>query len=151
VRMQYAGQLNDLEVEAGSGAVTIDDVTVDLDALVARFEELYARVFASGASSPELGYTITSVVLEASAPIEKPALPSEPESNHDPNPAGERPVWWIETGDYRPTPIFEQDELRAGAGIIGPAIIESPATTLAVPPGREVRLDSNRVFHMSND
>ncbi len=151
VRMQYSGQLNDLEVEAGSGTVTIDDVIVDLDALVARFEELYARVFASGASSPELGYTITSVVLEASAPIEKPALPAEPESNHDPDPAGERPVWWIETGDYRPTPLFEQDELRAGAGISGPAIIESPATTLAVPPGRAVRLDSNRVFHMSND
>lgn len=151
VRMQYAGQLNDLEVEAAPGSVSAVDVTVDLDALIDRFEAVYARVFASGASSPELGYTITSVVLEASAPIEKPALPCEPERDHEPSPSGERPVWWVETDGYRPTPVYEQDGLRAGATIAGPAIVESPATTLAVPPGRTVRLDSNRVFHMSND
>ena len=151
VRMQYAGQLNDLEVEAGPESVTATGVSVDLDALIGRFEELYARVFASGASSPELGYTITSVVLEASAPIEKPALPSEEEAEHEPDPVAERPVWWVETGRYQPTPVFEQDELRAGASIAGPAIVESPATTLAIPPGRSVRMDTNRVFHMSSD
>jgi N-methylhydantoinase A/acetone carboxylase beta subunit len=151
VRMQYAGQLNDLEVEAAPGALSADDVTVDLDGLIDRFEDLYARVFASGASSPELGYTITSVVLEASAPIEKPALPDEPVDDHVPAPSAERPVWWVETGAEVPTPVYLQDELRAGARIAGPAIVESPATTLAVPPGRGVRLDSNRVFHMSSE
>jgi len=151
VRMQYSGQLNDLEVEAAPGSLTATDVAVDLDALIERFEESYARVFASGASSPELGYTITSVVLEASAPIEKPALPTEAGAAHEPTPVTERPVWWVEAGEYVPTPVYEQEELSAGALIGGPGIVESPATTLAVPPARSVRLDSNRVFHMSND
>ncbi|MCC6791722.1 MAG: hydantoinase/oxoprolinase family protein [Thermomicrobiales bacterium] len=151
VRMQYAGQLNDLEVEAAPDSLRADGVNVDVTSLISRFEELYARVFARGASSPELGYTVTSVVLEASAPIEKPALPSEKVEDHAPDPVDERPVWWVESGDFVRSAVHLQDELGAGATIAGPAIIESPATTLAVPPGRTVWLDGNRIFHMNGD
>lgn len=151
VRMQYAGQLNDLEVEATQGSLTADAANVDVASLIERFEELYARVFARGASSPELGYTVTSVVLEASAPIEKPVLPSEEAEDHAPAPVDERPVWWVESGDFERSAVHLQEELRAGATIAGPAIVESPATTLAVPPGRSVWLDGNRIFHMSSD
>ena len=151
VRMQYAGQLNDLEVEAAPGSMTSTAVSVDTASLIQRFEELYARVFARGASSPELGYTVTSVVLEASAPIEKPVLPSEEDREHSPDPVTERPVWWVESGDFVSSEVHLQDELGAGATITGPAIVESPSTTLAIPPGRRVHLDSNRIFHMSDD
>jgi N-methylhydantoinase A/acetone carboxylase beta subunit len=151
VRMQYAGQLNDLEVEASSSSMTGSSIRLDLDELIERFEQLYARVFASGASSPELGYTITSVVLEAKTAIEKPVLPLEPETAHTPDAVDERSVWWVEAADYVATPVHEQDSLKAGASIAGPAIIESPSTTLAVPPDRNVRLDANRVFHMTSN
>jgi N-methylhydantoinase A/acetone carboxylase beta subunit len=150
VRMQYTGQLNDLEVQAEPGSLTDSAVEVDLDELVSRFERLYAQVFASGASSPELGYTITSVVLEASTPIEKPMLPNEPATEHLAVAPASRPVWWVESGTYVDTPVHEQDQVEPGASIPGPAIIESPSTTLAVPPGRGVRLDSNHIFHMGS-
>lgn len=144
-RMQYAGQLNDIEVPADPERPT------DVEALIAGFETLYAKVYASGARSPELGYAVTSVAVVASAPVEKPALPDEPEVDGTPTPKGERPVWWSETRVHVPTPVYEQDDVRAGQSISGPAIVESPSTTFAIPPGRVARLDRHRIFHLGED
>jgi acetone carboxylase beta subunit len=143
VRMQYAGQLNDIEVASPEGA------DADVPALIAGFEQLYAKIYASGASSPELGYSITSVAVIASSAVEKPVLPDEELSEGTPSPKAERLVWWTETGHAVPTPVFEQDDVRAGQTVVGPAIVESPSTTLAVPPGREARLDRHRIFHLA--
>ena len=49
------------------------------------FEELYAKIYAAGASSPELGYAITSVAVVASAPVEKPVLPSRSQGTRWPS------------------------------------------------------------------
>jgi N-methylhydantoinase A len=56
-------------------------------------------------------------------------------------------VWWRE--GFADTAIYEQDTIAAGHSIDGPAIVESPADTLAVPPGRSARLDRNRIFHLT--
>jgi acetone carboxylase, beta subunit len=142
-RMQYSGQLNDIEVPAADGPA-------DVDALVFGFEELYGRIYARGARSPELGYTVTSVAVVASAPVEKPVLPDEAEVGGEPAPKAERPVWWTEVDGHLPTPVYEQDRLKAGQTICGPAIVESPATTFAIPPDRSARLDSHRIFHLGD-
>jgi N-methylhydantoinase A/acetone carboxylase beta subunit len=143
-RMQYSGQLNDIEV--------VSDAPVpDVGQLIDRFEDLYGRVYARGARSPELGYTVTSLAVVASAAVEKPMLPDEPEVDTEPQPKEERPVWWSELGDYVPTPVYEQDDLRAGQVVAGPAIVESPSTTFAIPPRRTARLDRHRIFHLGSD
>ena len=142
-RMQYSGQLNDIEVVARPGRT-------DVAALIERFEDLYGRVYAHGARSPELGYTVTSLAVVASAPVEKPVLPEEPEVDGEPTPKEERPVWWTEVGEHVPTPVYEQDAVRAGQTVVGPAIVESPSTTLAVPPRRTARLDRHRIFHLGD-
>ncbi len=140
--MQYAGQLNDIEVSAP------EERPDDVVALIARFEDLYAKIYAAAASSPELGYTITSVAVVASAVVEKPMLPDEEITGASADPKTIRPVWWSETGTAVPTNVYEQDEVRAGQVIVGPAIVESPSTTLAVPPGRTAALDRHRIFHL---
>jgi acetone carboxylase, beta subunit len=142
--MQYSGQLNDIEVTANA------DNPTDTSALIAGFEDLYGRLYASGAASPELGYTITSLALVGSSDVAKPVLPDEEETDQPAVPKGERPVWWTQTEVHVPTPVYEQDDVRAGQTITGPAIIEAPATTFAIPPGREARLDRHRIFHLSN-
>ena len=76
----------------------------------------------------------------------KPALPDEPESAGEPQPKGSRPVWW--TDGWVDTPLYEQDDVKAGQSVPGPAVIESPADTFAVPPGRRARLDGHRIFHL---
>lgn len=142
-RMQYSGQLNDIEVVADASDPT------DIAALIASFEDLYGRIYAGGARSPELGYTITSLAVTGSSDVAKPTLPDEPEGETPAVPKAERPVWWSRESGYLPTPVYEQDEVVAGQVIAGPAIVESPATTFAIPPGREARLDRHRIFHLA--
>jgi len=38
--------------------------------------------------------------------------------------------------------------LKSGNIIKGAAVVEAPATTLLVPPGYQVKLDTHRIFHM---
>jgi len=144
VRMQYAGQLNDIEVPAPG------DNPDDIDALIARFEELYAKIYAAGASSPELGYAITSVAVIASAPVEKPVLPVEPLVDTLPEPKSSRPTWWVDTRGPVESLVYEQDDVRAGQTVTGPAIVEAPSSTLAIPPGWSADLDEHRIFHLQN-
>jgi acetone carboxylase, beta subunit len=147
VRMQYYGQLNDIEIY--SPAQQMRD-TRDVDALVAAFEDAYGKIYARSAKSPELGYLVTYAIVTGAVPTEKPALPVEPLAGPEPpTPKGSRDVWW---GDgWLETLIFEQSDLRAGNEIAGPAIVESPADTLAIPPGRKARLDEHRIFHLEHE
>jgi acetone carboxylase beta subunit len=147
VRMQYLGQLNDLEIysphqEISEGA--------QVDDLIGAFEEAYGKLYARSARSPELGYLITNVIVTGSVEVEKPALPDEEEGETGaPEPKDSRDVWWSD--GWAESRIFEQDTLRPGQEIAGPAVIESPADTFAIPPGRSARLDRNRIFHLSLD
>lgn len=143
VRMQYYGQLNDLEIYSPHQQISEGP---EVDDLIGAFEEAYGKLYARSARSPELGYLITNVIVTGSSKVEKPALPDETEEPGAPEPKGRRRVWWRE--DWVETPIYEQDTVRAGNELIGPAIIESPADTFAIPPGRRVRLDGQRVFHV---
>jgi acetone carboxylase, beta subunit len=144
VRMQYYGQLNDIEIY--SPAQRLKDAG-DVDALIAAFEDAYGKVYARSAKSPELGYLVTYAIVTGAVQVEKPALPLEPLAGPEPPAAkGARQVWWHE--GWLETPIFEQTDLRAGNVIAGPAIVESPADTLVIPPGRRARLDQHRIFHL---
>jgi N-methylhydantoinase A/oxoprolinase/acetone carboxylase beta subunit len=143
VRMQYFGQLNDLEILSPQPQI---ETAGQLEELIGAFERAYGKLYARSARSPELGYLITNVIVTGIVEVEKPALPDEPEVEGKPAEKGSRPVWW--RGGWTHTPIFEQEAVRAGQTIEGPAIIESPADTFAIPPGRAARLDRNRIFHL---
>jgi N-methylhydantoinase A/oxoprolinase/acetone carboxylase beta subunit len=143
VRMQYYGQLNDLEILSPHQRLSEGS---EIDDLVGAFEDAYSKLYARSARSPELGYLITNVIVTGSVGVEKPSLPDEPEQQGAPPRKGTRPVWWRD--GWADTDIYEQDDLRAGHAVAGPAIIESPADTFAVPPGRRARLDRHRIFHL---
>ena len=143
VRMQYYGQLNDLEIYSPHQSLAEADQVEDL---IESFSEAYGKLYARSARSPELGYLITNVIVTGSSEVEKPALPDEPESAGEPPAKGSRPVWW--TDGWVDTPLHEQDDVKAGHSVTGPAVIESPADTFAVPPGRRARLDGHRIFHL---
>jgi N-methylhydantoinase A/oxoprolinase/acetone carboxylase beta subunit len=144
VRMQYYGQLNDIEIYSPSQQ--LKDAG-DVDALIAAFEDAYGKVYARSAKSPELGYLVTYAIVTGAVQVEKPALPLEPLVGPEPPAAkGTRQAWWDE--EWLETPIFEQTDLQAGNVIAGPAIVESPADTLVIPPGRRARLDQHRIFHL---
>ena len=147
LRMQYLGQLNDLEFRAPVDALNLPQ---DLDTCIAAFEELYGTVYALAAKSPELGYLITTAVMAGSVKVEKPVLPTVAVAG-EAHPAaaektGRRVNWY---GQWHDALILEMDHLAPGNVIEGPAVIESPSTTLSVPPGRRVTLDEHLIFHMN--
>jgi acetone carboxylase beta subunit len=147
VRMQYFGQLNDIEIV--SPHMTIEQAA-QLDDLVAEFERAYGKIYARSASSPELGYLVTHAIVLGAVEVEKPALPEVSEREGAAPLKGVREAWWVARDGLEPiaTDIYELDDVAPGATIEGPAIVESTATTFAVPPGRAARLDRHRIFHL---
>ncbi|HEY5531712.1 MAG TPA: hydantoinase/oxoprolinase family protein [Candidatus Anoxymicrobiaceae bacterium] len=146
LRIQYMGQLRDLEVRTGHEWL---DGQESLDQVIADFEALYAKVYALSARSPELGYLITQIVLSGTIDVEKPALPQEPLADESPPgdaTKGKRDVYWRDEGIE--ADIYEMERLKAGNRLEGLAIIESPSTTFVVPPGSSAYLDEHRIFHL---
>lgn len=146
-RMQYRGQLNDLEIDS---PIMETRTPGDWDRLTEAFEDTYARVYAKAAKSPELGFSVTTAIMRGRVQTIKPRIPKEPV--RDPKDAlegaafGSRPVYfkngWVESA------TFTMERMKAGAVIMGPAIIESDATTFVVPPGYRTHLDQHRLFHL---
>ena len=147
IRMQYLGQLNDLEFRAPVDSMQDPD---GLGRCIAAFEGLYGKVYALAAKSPELGYLFTTAVMAGSVEVEKPLLPQAVLSGTEPDEEARkepRRLYW--RGDWHQAAILEMEALKSGNRICGPAVIESPSTTLMIPPGREVTLDEHRIFHMN--
>jgi acetone carboxylase, beta subunit len=144
VRMQYYGQLNDIEIVSPHHEMEEGD---QVDDLIAAFEEAYAKVYARSARSPELGYLVTQAIVTGSVEVEKPALPELELGTGSPPVHSTRTVRW--SGGDAETAIVRLEEVRAGHEIEGPAIVEHSATTFAIPPGRNARLDEHQIFHLS--
>ncbi len=143
-RMQYYGQLNDIEIVSPHMEM---EEAAHVDALIDEFEEAYSKVYARSARSPELGYLITQAIVHGSVEVEKPALPELDEVAGSPPVSATRKVRWSD-GDAE-TAIIRLEEVEAGHEIEGPAIVEHSATTFTIPPGRTARLDRNQIFHLS--
>ena len=144
-RIQYQGQLDDLELSAPAFPMTADDVQV----LIRTFEEIYGRFFPTASKSPELGFLITRVVAQGVLLTEKPVLKKETLGAERPPDAarkGKRPIFW--RGDWIDAELYEMDRLAPGNRVCGPSVIEAPATTLLLPPGYETKLNAYRIFEV---
>ena len=145
-RMQYMGQLNDLEIVSPIHTAASEG---DWDKMVETFEDTYSRVYASAARSPELGFSVTGVIMRGTVVTQKPVLPEDPEEGKEPPAAarlGTRKFYrhkkWVDAM------LWKMEDLKPGNEITGPAIIESDATTFVVPDGFATTLDKHRLFHL---
>ncbi|HYF27386.1 MAG TPA: hydantoinase/oxoprolinase family protein [Baekduia sp.] len=145
VRMQYYGQLVDIEVDSPTPSLETPD---QVEALVRAFEDTYQRMYARSARSPELGYLIAQATVKGSVPIEKPKLPVLERSSGSPQAKETRPVWW--TDGWTDTDIYEMTDVRPGHELDGPAILEAESTTFPIPPDRRAWLDEHGIFHLEN-
>jgi acetone carboxylase, beta subunit len=149
VRMQYYGQLNDIEFVSPHAA--LQDAS-HVEDLINTFEDAYAKMYASSARSPEFGYLVTHVIVHGTVDVEKPALPDLPEEPGKPPLKATRQVHWgrASRDEFVETEIFQLEWVQAGNSIDGPAIVEHSATTFAIPPGRRATLDRHHIFHLTN-
>ncbi|MBI5503932.1 MAG: hydantoinase/oxoprolinase family protein, partial [Deltaproteobacteria bacterium] len=147
VRMLYRGQLNDLEIAAPTARLESE---ADLRALGDAFEALYGRLYGLAARTPEVGYIVTAAIMAGVVDVEKPRLPDEAVCGEAIDPAAlktPRPIYW--KGQWLDAQIVDLTALRAGNRVVGPAVVESPSSTMLVPPGRSAWLDAHRIFHLS--
>jgi acetone carboxylase beta subunit len=145
-RMQYRGQLNDLEIESPLPAAATAE---DWSKLVAAFNATYGRVYAASARSPELGYSVTGAIMRGTVPIPKPKIPKEAlESETPPASAATGTRKFYRKKRWVDAKLYKMESLRPGNRVTGPAIIESDATTFVVPDGFETFLDGHRLFHL---
>jgi acetone carboxylase beta subunit len=149
VRMQYYGQLNDIEFVSPHAA--LQDAS-HVEDLIDSFEQAYAKMYASSARSPEFGYLVTHVIVHGTVDVEKPALPQLSEEAGKPPLKASRQVHWgrASRDEFVETDIFQLESVTAGNSIDGPAIVEHSATTFAIPPGRRASLDRHHIFHLTS-
>ncbi len=145
-RMQYMGQLNDLEISSPVGTASTPQ---DWDRIVDAFEQTYSRVYASSARSPELGFSVTGAIMRGMVITQKPVLPEDPEGGPTPPKEahiGTRPLYRHKV--WHDAALWKMEALKPGNTITGPAIVESDATTFVIPKGFSTTLDKHRLFHL---
>jgi len=138
VEMRYGGQL--YEVSTPCPATCLRGIE-DIRAVISSFEEEYLRLYGKGATYPEEGIEIITLVVEVSAEVAKPKLVKRPYAGEDPSVAlkGKREVFFDD--NFVRTNIYAMEKLQHGNVIEGPAIIEGVDTTVVVPKDRRITVD----------
>ena len=149
VDMRYRYQVNELNVPVpGSDPVQ----EAELEQVYSRFDELYEQSFGKGSGYPEAGKEMLSLRVTAIGKLAKPAVQKhavEPGDVREALKEG-RAVYFEEYEDFTATDIYDFGRLSPGANIAGPAIIETPVTTIVVNPNDHAEMDEfrNIVLHI---
>jgi len=141
---RYRGQMEDVEVISPTSRLNSPQ---DIDKLIAAFEEQYEKIFAGVAKHQRAGYQIMELGLSVSIPKVKPKVVKQPLQGRTPAKdciKGQRDVYI--DGTWQRATIYDMDRVKPGNEIVGPAVIEAPATTFFVPQGRRTRMDEWSIF-----
>ncbi|MDX8453296.1 hydantoinase/oxoprolinase family protein [Mesorhizobium sp. VK9D] len=145
--MRYTGQLEDVEVMAPLSALHSAD---DMRKVIDEFEAVYAKVNHRVSRYGEAGFSITELGLIATADKVKPVLLKRPLGKSDPASAHKGMREAYIGGRWHKANLYEMDLLQPGHEVIGPAIIEHPATTLVVHPQDRVHVDEWTLLHYTH-
>ncbi|RJE84932.1 hydantoinase/oxoprolinase family protein [Paracoccus onubensis] len=130
VEMMYKGQWRSLQVPAPA------QIT-DIDQLVEEFHAHHEREYNYARADAEV--SLFRVAVKAVGLVPKAELRKHPVEQHLPEPADKRQVWFENEGHE--TAIYQRDDLKAGAMIAGPAIVEQFDATTVIPPGMSAEVD----------
>ena len=145
--MRYFGQLSDVEVTSPVSRLHGD---ADVDRLIARFEEVFTRMFTLAGKPPQPTYHIGEVSVVARVNTVKPKLARHAlEGKKPPKMASKGTRQVFQKGRWHTAQIFEMSELRPGNEIGGLAVIEAPNTTLFVPHDWHVRIDEHLIYWLT--
>ncbi len=137
--VRYGSQMDDIEVPSPVSRI---DSAEDMDKVIAAFEDLYEKVYAGVAKHRQAGFQIFELGLTATVPKVKPKLNKQPLEGKDPPQEaikGDREVYY--DGKWHKAVIYDMDRIRPGNEVEGIAVVEAPATTFFLPPGRKARMD----------
>jgi N-methylhydantoinase A len=138
--LRYRRQMNELGV-----VVPIRQYDAEgIQDVMAIFEKKYDEVYGEGSSYPEAGIELISTHIDAICKTTKPKLKTYSRGKDHPAGAlkGEREVYFPgKKQQYMQTNIYAYAQLTPGNKFNGPAIIETPVTTVVIPPQNTALVD----------
>lgn len=143
VHLRYGQQRQHIPVRVSPMTLTGEE---DIRDLCDQFNAAYGESYGKGAVYPEAGIDVIQARLHATSPkSEFEFVISEPNGDATPARKGNRTAFWGPELGYVETPVFQREELGAGAVLDGPALCESVDTVIVVPPAWRYRVDERQV------
>ena len=134
--MKFRRQVHNVRIPAPPG--DLDSAAVE--SLVTSFEQAYEKIYGKGTAYRRAGVEVGNFIVSATTKTYKPKLKEQEWDGEDSQRAqiGERQIYFDQ---FVKTPVFRMELLRPGNTIAGPAVVESPATTLLLHPGQTATVD----------
>jgi N-methylhydantoinase A len=139
--MRYRQQVHELNVAFGPGIAPLSEQ--DLETIYRQFDELYELTYGPGAGYREAGKEIMAFRVVAIGELSRPKLKRHPMKANRAEAArkADRKVYFEEPRDFVETKIYDYSQLSPGSEIAGPAIIETPITTVVINPNDRAVVD----------
>ena len=148
IDIRHRGQINEVEVMLDSDKMDINGLEQLKKAFFTRYEELYGK----GAAFRGAELEAVTFRCRASAATMKPLMNKGKLVGKKPKSDAFRPsrqVWWTSVQKELKTKVMDGMKMLPGNLIKGPALIETPDTTVVVPPSHKVRVDEYGNFELS--
>ncbi|HYL23544.1 MAG TPA: hypothetical protein VEV21_04045, partial [Burkholderiales bacterium] len=146
--VRHKGQINEVEITLPWARLPHEYEGALRTLFVRRYEQLYGR----GSALPGAQLEIVVCRLRARALTPQPKLlRAKKATARIPQAAlrRRRDIYWPELGKRRPTAVYDGELLLAGNRIAGPAIVETPDTTVVVQPRTRLRVDELGNFELT--
>lgn len=142
--MRYRQQVHELSIPFPVGTSELSER--DFAAIYQRFDEVYEQSYGPGAGYREAGKEIMAFRVVAMGKLAKPQLRKYPLQKNQAAGAikSARRVYFEEARDFVPAKIYDYDRLAPGSEIAGPAIVETPITTIVINPNDRASMDEYR-------
>lgn len=143
IDVKYSGQIHELTVSVPTKKWNRETVTNEIKSI---FMENYEGVYGKGAAYTRGGAEIVAFNVDAIGELHKPRLKKGKKANPNPERAVKsfRDVYFKMFRRYVNTPIYDLEKVQYGNVIEGPAILESPQTTVVIPPDQKGLVDGFR-------
>ncbi|MFQ5683582.1 MAG: hydantoinase/oxoprolinase family protein [Candidatus Binatia bacterium] len=138
--MRYHRQMNDVGIQVPTKRYGQKDMV----AIETMFEKEYEKIYGTGATFRAAGTEIISIGVDAIGNTLKPRPKRYPSTRGHARAAvkGYRKIFFTSPRlkSFK-TAIYDYQKLRPGHRFEGPAVVETPITTVVVPPEKVVRID----------
>jgi N-methylhydantoinase A len=141
--IRYDRQLHDVRVPVSSTPIDAGFA----QRLRGVFEERYTALYGMQSILPNGRLRVLRLGVEATGLITKPAFPTfdtDPPESGKQSERQSRNIYWPEVGKWVSSRVWDGLLLKPGSRLVGPAVIELPGTTVALPPDVEAEIDSRK-------